>query len=171
MAEDLTDYFLDRGYQGRIPAFRCRYFLPGGVLRQLHEGKIDVTVGINLLREGLRTFRVFLFAILRRRRQEEVPEILSFADPGLSGVLPVTVSGNVIMHATIRSRAMSRLLRRRTAAVKCRWRIMPGMVSTRHRLSKRSAMSMTCLAKEDIDTQTLLDSGYRNSGKAGSSPS
>ena len=58
MAEDLTDYLLDAGVKVNYTMDRVE------ILRDLRRGKIDVLVGINLLREGLDLPEVSLVAIL-----------------------------------------------------------------------------------------------------------
>jgi len=64
LAEDLSDYVRNEG-------FRCRYLHSEvdtldrvDILRELRQGKFDVLVGVNLLREGLDLPEVSLVAIL-----------------------------------------------------------------------------------------------------------
>jgi excinuclease ABC subunit B len=64
LAEDLADYV-------RAEGFRCKYLHSEidtlervDILRELREGKFDVLVGVNLLREGLDLPEVSLVAIL-----------------------------------------------------------------------------------------------------------
>ena len=53
MAEDLTDYLLERGIKVEYLHSDVDTLRRVELLRELREGKIDVIVGINLLREGL----------------------------------------------------------------------------------------------------------------------
>ena len=53
MAEDLTDYLLERGIKVEYLHSDVDTLRRVELLRMLREGKIDVIVGINLLREGL----------------------------------------------------------------------------------------------------------------------
>ena len=64
MAEDLTDYLLERGIKVEYLHSDVDTLRRVELLRELREGKIDVIVGINLLREGLDLPEVSLVAIL-----------------------------------------------------------------------------------------------------------
>ena len=64
MAEDLTDYLLDAGIKVNYMHSDTATLDRVEILRTLREGKIDVLVGINLLREGLDLPEVSLVAIL-----------------------------------------------------------------------------------------------------------
>ena len=64
MAEDLTDYLLDAGVKVNYMHSDTATLDRVEILRDLRRGKIDVLVGINLLREGLDLPEVSLVAIL-----------------------------------------------------------------------------------------------------------
>ena len=64
MAEDLTDHLLDAGIKVNYMYSDTATMDRVEILRTLREGKIDVLVGINLLREGLDLPEVSLVAIL-----------------------------------------------------------------------------------------------------------
>ena len=64
MAEDLTDYLLDAGVKVNYMHSDTATMDRVEILRDLRRGKIDVLVGINLLREGLDLPEVSLVAIL-----------------------------------------------------------------------------------------------------------
>lgn len=64
MAEDLTDYLLDAGVKINYMHSDTATLDRVEILRDLRQGKIDVLVGINLLREGLDLPEVSLVAIL-----------------------------------------------------------------------------------------------------------
>ena len=64
MAEDLTDYLLDAGIKVNYMHSDTKTMDRVDILRDLRKGKIDVLVGINLLREGLDLPEVSLVAIL-----------------------------------------------------------------------------------------------------------
>lgn len=64
MAEDLTDYLLDAGVKVNYMHSDTATLDRVEILRDLRKGKIDVLVGINLLREGLDLPEVSLVAIL-----------------------------------------------------------------------------------------------------------
>ena len=69
MAEDLTDYLLERGIKVEYLHSDVDTLRRVELLRELREGKIDVIVGINLLREGLDLPEVSLVAILAPTRR------------------------------------------------------------------------------------------------------
>ena len=64
MAEDLTDHLLDAGIKVNYMHSDTATMDRVEILRDLRQGKIDVLVGINLLREGLDLPEVSLVAIL-----------------------------------------------------------------------------------------------------------
>ena len=64
MAEDLTDYLLDKGVRVRYLHSEVDTLRRIELLRELRMGEYDVLVGINLLREGLDLPEVSLVAIL-----------------------------------------------------------------------------------------------------------
>ena len=64
MAEELTDYYSELGIRIRYLHSDIKTLERMEIIRQLREGKFDVLVGINLLREGLDIPEVALVAIL-----------------------------------------------------------------------------------------------------------
>jgi excinuclease ABC subunit B len=64
MAEDLTQYLKDRSYKVAYLHHETKTLERSEVIRNLRLGKIDVIVGINLLREGLDIPEVSLVCIL-----------------------------------------------------------------------------------------------------------
>jgi excinuclease ABC subunit B len=64
MAEDLTEYLQDRGVQVRYLHSEINSIERIEILQDLREGKFDVLIGVNLLREGLDLPEVSLVAIL-----------------------------------------------------------------------------------------------------------
>ncbi len=64
MAEDLTEYLKERGYQVSYLHHETKTLERTEVIRDLRLGKVDVIVGINLLREGLDIPEVSLVCIL-----------------------------------------------------------------------------------------------------------
>ncbi|MCH4207469.1 MAG: excinuclease ABC subunit UvrB [Solobacterium sp.] len=64
MAEDLTDYLKERGYKVMYLHHETKTLERTQVIRDLRLGKLDVIVGINLLREGLDIPEVSLVCIL-----------------------------------------------------------------------------------------------------------
>ncbi len=64
MAEDLTDYLKDRGYKVSYLHHETKTLERTEIIRDLRLGKVDIIVGINLLREGLDIPEVSLVCIL-----------------------------------------------------------------------------------------------------------
>lgn len=64
LAEDLSSYFQEQGLRCRWLHSELNAFERVDLLKELREGKFDVLVGVNLLREGLDLPEVSLVAIL-----------------------------------------------------------------------------------------------------------
>ncbi len=64
MAEELTDYYAELGVRVRYLHSEIQTIERTEIIRELREGRFDVLVGINLLREGLDIPEVSLVAIL-----------------------------------------------------------------------------------------------------------
>lgn len=64
MAEDLTEYFQDRGIRVRYLHSDINSIQRIEILQDLRDGEFDVLIGVNLLREGLDLPEVSLVAIL-----------------------------------------------------------------------------------------------------------
>jgi excinuclease ABC subunit B len=64
MAEDLTEYFQDRGVRVRYLHSEINSIQRIEILQDLRQGEFDVLIGVNLLREGLDLPEVSLVAIL-----------------------------------------------------------------------------------------------------------
>ena len=64
MAEELSGYLVEQGVQARWLHSELDAFERVELLRELREGKFDVLVGVNLLREGLDLPEVSLVAVL-----------------------------------------------------------------------------------------------------------
>jgi len=64
MAEELSEYYLDVGVKVKYLHSDVTTIERTALIRELREGKIDVLVGVNLLREGLDIPEVTLVAIL-----------------------------------------------------------------------------------------------------------
>jgi excinuclease ABC subunit B len=64
MAEDLTDYYIELGTRARYLHSDVDTLERVEIIRDLRQGKFDVLVGVNLLREGLDLPEVSLVAIL-----------------------------------------------------------------------------------------------------------
>ncbi len=108
MAEDLTDYLLDRGIKVRYLHSDIDTVTRIEVLRQLRLGEIDVVVGINLLREGLDLPEVALVAILDADKEgflRSTPALIQ-----TMGRAARNVRGQVILYADVMTDSMARAI-------------------------------------------------------------
>ncbi|MDR2035331.1 MAG: excinuclease ABC subunit UvrB [Coriobacteriales bacterium] len=97
MAEDLTDYLLDRQVNARYMHSDIGTFERIEILRDLRLGVFDVLVGINLLREGLDLPEVTLVAILDADKEGFLRNRRSLIQT--IGRAARNVSGKVLMYA------------------------------------------------------------------------
>ncbi|GAB3163037.1 excinuclease ABC subunit UvrB [Myceligenerans halotolerans] len=165
MAEDLTDYFLERGVRVQYLHSEVDTLRRVELLRELRLGEFDVLVGINLLREGLDLPEVSLVAILDADKE-------GFLRSGRSLIQTIgraarNVSGQVHMYADKITPAMRQALDEtdRRRAKQIAYNEANGIDPTP--LRKKIADVTDMLAREDIDTQELLAGGYRKAAGGG----
>ncbi|EFL26984.1 excinuclease ABC subunit B [Streptomyces himastatinicus ATCC 53653] len=165
MAEDLTDYMLELGIQVRYLHSDVDTLRRVELLRELRAGEYDVLVGINLLREGLDLPEVSLVAILDADKE-------GFLRSGTSLIQTIgraarNVSGQVHMYADKVTPAMEKAIdetnRRREKQIAFNEKngIDP------QPLRKKIGDIVATLAREEIDTKELLETGYRKSADQG----
>ncbi|MEV0264390.1 excinuclease ABC subunit UvrB [Streptomyces sp. NPDC050617] len=164
MAEDLTDYFLELGIQVRYLHSDVDTLRRIELLRELRAGEYDVLVGINLLREGLDLPEVSLVAILDADKE-------GFLRSGTSLIQTIgraarNVSGQVHMYADKVTPAMEKAIeetnrrREKQIAYNKEKGIDP------QPLRKKIGDIVATIAREEIDTQELLGTGYRQGDKS-----
>ncbi|WP_102508790.1 excinuclease ABC subunit UvrB [Sanguibacter massiliensis] len=159
MAEDLTDYFLDKGVRVRYLHSEVDTLARVELLRDLRLGVYDVLVGINLLREGLDLPEVSLVAILDADKEGFLRSSKSLIQT--IGRAARNVSGQVHMYADKITAAMQTALeeterrREKQIAYNTERGIDP------QPLRKKIADVTDMLAREDLDTAELLAGGYR----------
>jgi excinuclease ABC subunit B len=166
MAEDLTDYLLDKGIRVRYLHSDIDTLRRVELLRELRTGVFDVLVGINLLREGLDLPEVSLVSILDADKEGFLRSARSLIQT--IGRAARNVSGQVHMYADTITPSMEQALeetnRRREKQVA--YNTANGIDPTP--LRKRIADITDLLEREDADTQELLGSGRMQSrGKSG----
>ena len=163
MAEDLTDYLLERDIKVEYLHSDVDTLKRVELLRELREGTIDVIVGINLLREGLDLPEVSLVAILDADKEGFLRSYRSLIQT--IGRAARNVNGTVIMYADDITESMQKAI----DETERRRRIQIAYNKEHHidpqPLRKKISDVNDMLAKEDVDTETLLAGGYRNAGK------
>jgi excinuclease ABC subunit B len=117
MAEDLTGYLEELGIRVRYLHSDIHTVERMEIIRDLRQGKFDVLVGINLLREGLDLPEVALVAILDADKEGFLRSARSLIQ--ICGRAARNVDGRVIMYADRITRSMQACIdetgRRRTA--------------------------------------------------------
>ncbi|KUN86751.1 excinuclease ABC subunit UvrB [Streptomyces griseoruber] len=159
MAEDLTEYFLELGIQVRYLHSDVDTLRRIELLRELRAGEFDVLVGINLLREGLDLPEVSLVAILDADKE-------GFLRSGTSLIQTIgraarNVSGQVHMYADKITPGMERAIdetnRRREKQIA--YNKANGIDP--QPLRKKINDIVAQIAREEVDTEQLLGTGYR----------
>jgi excinuclease ABC subunit B len=167
MAEDLTDYLLDKKIRVRYLHSEVDTLRRVELLRELRLGEYDVLVGINLLREGLDLPEVSLVSILDADKE-------GFLRSGRSLIQTIgraarNVSGEVHMYADRVTDAMAQAIdetnRRRAKQVE--YNTAHGIDPTP--LRKKIGDITDLLAREDQDTAELVQSA-RGRGPRGTVP-
>lgn len=160
MAEDLTDYFLELGIQVRYLHSDVDTLRRVELLRELRAGEYDVLVGINLLREGLDLPEVSLVAILDADKE-------GFLRSGTSLIQTIgraarNVSGEVHMYADKITPGMEKAIdeTNRRRAKQIAYNEEHGIDP--QPLRKKINDIVAQIAREEVDTEALLGSGYRS---------
>ncbi|WP_327066704.1 excinuclease ABC subunit UvrB [Kitasatospora sp. NBC_01250] len=164
MSEDLTDYLVGLDIRVRYLHSDIDTLRRVELLRELRAGKYDVLVGINLLREGLDLPEVSLVAILDADKE-------GFLRSGTSLIQTIgraarNVSGQVHMYADKITAAMERAIEETN-----RRRVVQQAYNEKHGidpqpLRKKIGDILDTLAREEVDTEELLNTGYRDGAKA-----
>ncbi len=161
MAEDLTDYLLDKGVRVRYLHSDIDTLRRVELLRELRMGEFDVLVGINLLREGLDLPEVSLVSILDADKEGFLRSTRSLIQT--IGRAARNVSGQVHMYADNLTASMAEAIEetRRRREKQVAYNTVHGIDP--QPLRKKIADITDLLAREDADTEALLGSGRRQS--------
>ena len=159
MAEELTTYLAERGVKVEYPHSDVDTLRRVELLRELRLGTFDVLVGINLLREGLDLPEVSLVSILDADKEGFLRSTRSLIQT--IGRAARNVSGEVHMYADnmtdSMNEAISETMRRREIQIAYNKEHGIDPQPLRKKISDVTDM----LAREQVDTQTLLEGGYR----------
>ena len=115
-AEDLNTYLNNQGFKSNYLHSDIKTFERTEILKQFREGKFDVLIGVNLLREGLDLPEVTLVAILDADREGFLRSQTSLMQT--MGRAARNVKGKIILYADTKTASMRRAIkeaeRRRT---------------------------------------------------------
>jgi excinuclease ABC subunit B len=163
MSEDLTDYLVEHGIRVQYLHSEVDTLRRVELLRELRSGVFDVLVGINLLREGLDLPEVSLVAILDADKE-------GFLRSGTSLIQTIgraarNVNGQVHMYADKITPSMAKAIdeTNRRRAKQVAYNVAHGVDP--QPLRKKIADITDLLAREDADTQTLLQSNVIKKSK------
>lgn len=162
MAEDLTEYLAERGVLVEYLHSDVDTLRRVELLRELRMGRFNVLVGINLLREGLDLPEVSLVSILDADKEGFLRSTTSLIQT--IGRAARNVSGEVHMYADQVTDSM------RAAIEETERRREKQLAYNREHgidpqpLRKKIADVTDMLAREEIDTESLLGTGYRGAG-------
>ncbi|MCP4906356.1 MAG: excinuclease ABC subunit UvrB, partial [bacterium] len=108
MSEELTDYYAELGIRVRYLHSDVKTLERMEIIRELREGKFDVLVGINLLREGLDIPEVALVAILDADKEGFLRSTRSLIQT--IGRAARNAKGRVILYADQQTRSIRETL-------------------------------------------------------------
>ncbi|BDZ58181.1 excinuclease ABC subunit UvrB [Barrientosiimonas endolithica] len=161
MAEDLTDYLLEKGIRVRYLHSEVDTLRRVELLRELRLGEFDVLVGINLLREGLDLPEVSLVSILDADKEGFLRSARSLIQT--IGRAARNVSGQVHMYADSVTPSMQEAIDETNRRREKQLRFNADNGIDPQPLRKKIADITDMLQREEADTDSLLGSGRSQS--------
>lgn len=160
MAEDLTDHLLDEGIRVNYMHSDTATLDRVDIIRDLRQGKIDVLVGINLLREGLDIPEVSLVAILDADKEGFLRNRRSLIQT--MGRAARNVSGEVIMYADAITDSMREAIdeTRRRRAIQERYNEEHGIEPQTVRKAISDISSFIQEASDTVDKRARKDGEF-----------
>ncbi len=152
MAEDLTDHLLDEGIRVNYMHSDTATLDRVEIIRDLRQGKIDVLVGINLLREGLDIPEVSLVAILDADKEGFLRNRRSLIQT--MGRAARNAEGKVVMYADVVTDSMQQAIDET-----CRRRELQEAYNAEHGIVPRT------VKKSITDIASFISEADENVGK------
>ncbi|MBU1000838.1 excinuclease ABC subunit UvrB [Patescibacteria group bacterium] len=161
MAEDLTDYLIDKGIKVQYLHSDVATLERSDILQSLRLGEVDVIVGINLLREGLDLPEVSLVAILDADKEGFLRSRTALIQT--MGRAARHVKGQVIMYADIVTKSMKAAIeeverrRKYQAAYNKKHNITPRSIekALRNRLIEKVEKLEKHIGKKDLTIEDI----------------
>jgi len=144
LAEDLSGYLVEKGVKGRYLHSEIDTIERSRILRELREGKFDVLVGVNLLREGLDLPEVSLVAILDADKEGFLRSETSLIQT--VGRTARNVNGEVILYADEMTGSMKRAIKETE-----RRRILQLEFNKAHKITPRTIKKAIIKGIEEIE--------------------
>ena len=167
MAEDLTDHLLDEGIRVNYMHSDTATLDRVDIIRDLRQGKIDVLVGINLLREGLDIPEVSLVAILDADKEGFLRNRRSLIQT--MGRAASNAQGQVIMYADVITDSMREAIdeTRRRRAIQEAYNAEHGIVPKTVRKSIADISGFIQEADENVGKRKRKDHAFYTASGAG----